>query len=91
MEEVRTRKILERISEVSDELSEARRVRREILASGSASASLSSGGGSKSYTRLDIDKITALIHELNRELSSLRGLLSGSGGLRIGRIMTIRS
>lgn len=90
MADIGTRQTLSRIAEVESDLREARRVRREILASGSSSASISSGGGSKSFTRLDLDKVSALIAELTRELQALRAMLAGGGGLGIGRIMTVR-
>lgn len=90
MADIRTRQTLSRIEEVETDLREARRVRREILASGSSSASISSGGGSKSFTRLDLDKVSALIAELTRELQALRAMLAGGGGLGIRRIMTVR-
>lgn len=90
MADIRTRQTLSRIAEVETDLREARRVRREILASGSSSASISSGGGSKSFTRLDLDKVSALIAELTRELQALRAMLAGGGGQGIGRIVTVR-
>ena len=83
------RRILERISEVTDDLDELRRVRREIVKGGTASASLSAGGGSKSYTRLDLGVITNLIRECEVELNKLRARLNGSDGA-IRRIMFTR-
>lgn len=93
MDDMQTkRRILERIAQVESDISALRRVRMEIATGGTASATLSSGGGSKSYTRLDLDKITSLIAELVRELRGLRSVLAGGGGgLHIGRIMTVRS
>ena len=72
----RTRKILERIARAESDLDTLRRVRIEIAASGFASATLASGGGSKSYTRHDLDKITALVSALEREVRGLRRLLA---------------
>lgn len=42
---------------------------------------MSSGGGSKSYTRSDISKITEAIQALTTELKQLRAMLSGGGTL----------
>lgn len=82
-------RILERISEVSKDIEELKRVRIEIARGGTASASLSAGGGSKSYTRLDLGIITNLIRELEVELTKLRARLNGSES-PIRRIMFTR-
>ena len=52
---------------------------QEILSSGYASASISSNGGSKSYTRADADKITKAIITLQKELYQLNALLRNAG------------
>lgn len=70
------KKTLARIAQTKADLDTLRRVRIEIAVSGFSSATLASGGGSKSYTRHDIDKITALISCLEGELKSLRKLLA---------------
>lgn len=73
------RKILTRINEIENDISELKRVRKEIAENGYSSASMSSGGGSKSYTRLDLAKISTLISELTSELKGLRKLLTSDG------------
>lgn len=78
----RTERLLRRIAELDRDIGELERVRMEIAVSGTASATLSSGGGSKSYTRHDLDKITALVRVLRRELASLRASLSGGAFIR---------
>ena len=57
----------------------------EILRTGSASATVSAGDGSDSYTALDLDKLAA---ERTRWANALRALRSRSGtGIRhIGRV-----
>lgn len=57
---------------------------REIALSGSASASISAGGGAKSYTRLDLDKLLTLRRDLAGRVTAInRALRSGSpGGIR---------
>lgn len=47
----------------------------DALANGYASASISSGGGSKSYTRYTPDQFTSLINELLKELRQYKNLL----------------
>ena len=69
------RKILVRIDELEHDIQELKRVRVELATSEYSSAQLSTTGGSKSYTRLDIDKITKLIYELRRELEQYQCLL----------------
>ena len=56
-----------------------KKTRQEIAASGYASATMSSGGGSRSYTRNDISKITEAISALTSELKKLRAMLKNVG------------
>lgn len=79
MTTVQKRKILTRISEVETDIEELKRCRAEIAKNGYASATMSSGGGSKSYTRLDLSKITEAIAALTSELKKLRAMLTGAG------------
>lgn len=71
----KTKKILQRIATLETDIDTLKQVRIEIAASGYASATLGSGGGSKSYTRLDLGKISELINSLTEELKGLRTLL----------------
>ena len=54
-----------------------KKARQEVASSGYASATVSSGGGSRSYTRSDISKITEAISALTSEMKKLRALLAG--------------
>lgn len=71
------RKILERISQTQADIDALKKVRVKLATSGTASATMSSGGGSRSYTRMDISKITEAISALTSELKQLRAMLSG--------------
>jgi hypothetical protein len=73
------------------DISELKRVRKEIAENGYSSASMSSGGGSKSYTHLDLGKISTLISELTAELKGLRSLLSGKSPALPSQILVIYS
>ena len=75
MTTLQKRKILTRIAEVEADIEELKRCRVEIAKTGYASATMSSGGGSKSYTRLDVSKITEAISALTSELKKLRAML----------------
>ena len=79
------RKILERLQSLECDIESLKRCRIDIAVRGYASATLSSGGGSKSYTRLDLSKITELIAELQRETRQLRNLLAGKSANPIQR------
>lgn len=79
MTTVQKRKILTRISQAEADIEELKRARQEVASSGYASATMSSGGGSKSYTRSDISKITEAIAALTSELKKLRAMLTGAG------------
>lgn len=72
-----TRKVLQRIVDVEKDIEELKRCRAEIAKNGYASATMSSGGGSKSYTRLDLSKITEAISALTSELKQLKAMLTG--------------
>ena len=73
------RKILQRVQTLEADIEVLKRCRTEVAASGYASATMSSGGGSKSYTHLDIGKITEAISALTAELKQLRGMLTANG------------
>lgn len=67
--------VLEKIVGLESDIEALKKARIEIASNGYASATLSSTGGAKSYTRLDIDKITQLIKELQSELAQYTNLL----------------
>lgn len=73
------RKILKRIAEIEGDVSELKRARTEIATNGYASATLASGGGSRSYTRLDISKLTEAIAALTSEMKKLKAMLVDAG------------
>lgn len=79
MTTIQKRKVLQRIQEVESDIEELKRCRSEIAKNGYASASMSSGGGAKSYTHLDISKITEAISALTSELKKLKALLRNVG------------
>ena len=91
MTTLQKRKILKKIQEIERDLDTLQKTRLEIAVNGYASATLASSGGSKSYTRLDLDKITSLIEELSRELKSKRSLLNSESSMTISTIATIYS
>lgn len=68
MNTVQLRKLLVKVTTLENDIEELKRVRLELAKSGYASATLSSGGGSKSYTRLDISKVNELIGLMSKEL-----------------------
>ena len=80
MTTIQKRKVLQRIQEVENDIEELKRCRSEIAKNGYASATMSSGGGSKSYTHLDLTKITEAISALTSELKKLKAMLSSVGG-----------
>lgn len=74
-----TKKVLQRIADVEKDIEELKKCRSEIAKNGYASATMSSGGGSKSYTRLDLSKITEAISALTSELKQLKAMIAGAG------------
>lgn len=83
------RKILQKIVTLEADITELKRVRNELLTSGYASATISSGSGSKSYTRLDVTKVTEAISQLIGEIKGLRSLLNGSSVSQPSQVYTI--
>ena len=77
------RKILTRITEIEAEIEELKRCRVEIAKNGYVSAYISTNGGAKSYTRLDLSKITEAISALTSELKKLRAMLNKVGSQSI--------
>lgn len=83
------RKILERIRVIQLDLENLKQARQQALINGYASATISSGGGSKSYTKIDVAKFTEIINELNKELKDLRSLISSVNKASPKQIYTI--
>ena len=73
------KKIMLKIQNLDQQICELERTQFEIASNGYASASIGSSGGSKSYTKLDLPKITALISQLKNERRRYQ-LLLGNGG-----------
>lgn len=77
---------------MESDIAELKRCRAEIAKNGYASATMSSGGGSKSYTRLDVSKLTEAISALTSELKQLRAMLAGGAGQTIWQtVLTVYS
>ena len=86
------RKILERIVELEKDIAALKKARTDAALNGFASATISSGGGSRSYSRFDLDKITILIGALLKELAQYRNMLFNGGKAKtINTIETIYS
>lgn len=83
------RKILQRIVTIESDIETLKKARLDIAASGYASASLASGGGSRSYTHTDLSKISETIAQLMNELKELRVLLKGGTKALPNQIYTI--
>lgn len=73
-------------------IAEIDRTIQEIAVSGTASASLSAGGGSKSYTHADIDKLQKLRGIYVSRVATINKALAGciNGGTGIRHVETVR-
>lgn len=90
MTTIQKKKILKRIVDIEADIAELKRVRKELLSSGYASATMSSGSGSRSYTRQDASKVSEAIDELITELKQLRAALGNSSTeLQMTQIYTV--
>lgn len=67
---------------LAKQIGEVDRVMQEIAVNGTASATLSAGGGSKSYTRIDLTTLSKFRDRLADRyasvLQALRGMIPGS-------------
>lgn len=70
---------MQRITQLEQDIDTLKQCRRDIAAKGYASATMSSGGGSKSYTRIDLSKITEAITAMTSELKKLKAMLQKIG------------
>lgn len=73
---VMKKRILQRMQTLEHDIDALKRAQIEIATNGFASASLSSQGGSKSWTRLNLKDLTDLLRELTMELTKLQNLLT---------------
>lgn len=71
-------------------ISEIDRVTREIAVKGTASASLSAGSGSKSYTRIDLGTLRELRSDYCGRVLAIRRRLAGCNSTGIRQVMTVR-
>ena len=62
----------------------------EIAMTGTASATVSAGGGSKSYTRLDLGALRSLRRDYAGRVSQINRRLAGVPATGIRRVMTVR-
>lgn len=62
----------------------------EISTSGTASASISAGGGSQSYTHADLAKLGALRGQYAARVAAIDEVLAGGDGTGIRHIVTVR-
>jgi hypothetical protein len=71
------RKAIAKIQAIESDIITLEAVRLRLASAEYASATLSSGGGSRSYTRADISRVRTTIADLKSQLSNLRKLLRG--------------
>lgn len=71
-------------------VAEIDRVIHEVATSGTASATLSSSAGSKSYTSADLEKLEALRASYAARVATIDNILRGGSPLGIRHVRTIR-
>lgn len=72
-----TRKILLKIAQIEEDIDRLKEARMSLGTSEYVSATMSSGGGSRSYSKADVSKISSLIIALTKELSAYQRMISG--------------
>ena len=83
------KKIMKKIVGLENDIEALKKARLDIAKRGYASATLSSGGGSKSWTALDLDKLNGIISELIKELTEWRNLLVTGNPRQIKTMVTV--
>ena len=86
-----TSKIIENKNRLLYKIAALDRCIEEISLSGTASASLSAGGGTQSYTHADLDKLQRLRGLYASRLSAINDYLRGGNGTGIRKVMTTRA
>lgn len=81
---------IKRLNECARNLRALEKAAMEAATSGTASATISAGGGSKSYTRLSPSQIQELIGYWKREYSYAKAAITGRSAL-IKSVMVVRS
>lgn len=71
------RKIIAKVNRLEAEIERLEEVRIRLASAEFASATVSAGSGSKSYTRADLSKVDATVKTLKRQLANCRKLLNG--------------
>lgn len=72
-----TRKILVKISELEEDIERLKQAQISLATQEYVSATMSSGGWSKSFSRADYTKITSLIIQMSKQIKSYQRMLSG--------------
>lgn len=85
------KKVLKKIEELQENIEVLREARMEAMLNGYASASISSGGGSKAYSRFTPEQYSTLIVELERELKQYMSLIVNGTTTPFRTIATIWS
>lgn len=83
------KKIMKKIVGLEQDIETLKKARLEIAVNGYSSATIASGGGSKTYSRLDLDKISNLISTLLKELTEWRNLLATENSRQIKTMVTV--
>lgn len=73
---IQKRKILQKIVDLESDIEKLKKIRIELASNEFVSATLASSGGTKSYTRADIGKITEAIAQLEAEYKKYHKMLS---------------
>lgn len=89
MTSAKKRSIINEIYRLQREVEELRKRRSQVI-SGVASASLSAGSGSKSYTNWTREDFDAAISDDLAQISAYKRVIAERGSIRIGQLKTVR-
>lgn len=86
----RTENLVKTKSQLLTWIGEIDRTIQEIAVSGTSSASLSSSGGSKTYTRLNLAELRSLRSDYAKRVVEINRAIVGAPSIPARRIMTVR-
>lgn len=86
---IQKRKILKKVVDLESDIEKLKKARIDLASNEFVSATLASSGGTKSYTRADVGKITEAIRQLEIEYKKYHTMLSEQSSTNPKKIVQV--